>query len=249
VKDRAWAKILGCRVDAVNCFEAINRIIELMHADEPSYVVTLGTEMIVRAQKDERFRAIINNSALSLCDTIGVLYAARLHDTYIHRPVTGVDLIEPLCAALAAEGLITYFLGAQGDTAKIAAASMRAAYPNLQIAGCRHGYFSPDADAHVAAEIAQSGAHMLFVGMGSPRQEYFIAEHLRETGCRVAIGVGGSFDVLAGNVRRAPQSMRRLGLEWLYRLACEPRRWQRQLALPRFVWLALHEAVTEVHRA
>jgi N-acetylglucosaminyldiphosphoundecaprenol N-acetyl-beta-D-mannosaminyltransferase len=86
------------------------------------------------------------------------------------------------------------------------------------------------------------------VGMGSPRQDYFIAEHLRGTGCRVAMGVGGSFDVLAGNVRRAPEGMRRLGLEWFYRLICEPKRWRRQLALPHFIWLALHEALTEVRR-
>jgi N-acetylglucosaminyldiphosphoundecaprenol N-acetyl-beta-D-mannosaminyltransferase len=188
VEDVAQVSILGCRVDAANRVTAVARIVDLIHAGKPSYVVTLGTEMVVRAQKDERFRAIINNSALSLCDTVGVLYAVRLHDVFIKQPVTGVDLIQPLCAALAAEKVSAYFLGAKGDTAKKAATSMQMLSPGLQIAGFRDGYFSPDADAHVAAEIAQSGAHVLFVAMGSPRQEYFIAEHLRKTGCRVAIG-------------------------------------------------------------
>lgn len=204
--------------------------------------------MIVHAQKDRTFRSIVNNAALSLCDTVGVLYAARLHDAYIQEPVTGVDIIAPLCEVLVREELSVYFLGAKGDTAARAAAAMQKQYPQLRVAGARDGYFSPAEDAAVAAHVAQSGAHMLLVGMGFPRQEYFIAQRLRETGCRLAMGVGGSFDVLAGNVQRAPASLRRLHLEWLYRLICEPHRWRRQLALPRFFCLALYEAIMEVRK-
>jgi N-acetylglucosaminyldiphosphoundecaprenol N-acetyl-beta-D-mannosaminyltransferase len=236
------ALILGCRVDAIGCAEAVSRIVELAaSADACAHVVTLGTEMVVWAQHDEHFRDIVNAAALSLCDTIGVLLAARLHGVRIPERVTGVELIDPLCAALAREGRSVFLLGAKGETAQRAAAVLSSRFPELSIVGCHDGYFSGERDSIVAREIAASQADVLFVAMGSPRQEYWIANHLRATGCRVGIGVGGSFDVLAGNVERAPAIWRRLNLEWLYRLIREPRRWRRQLALPQFVWLALRE--------
>jgi N-acetylglucosaminyldiphosphoundecaprenol N-acetyl-beta-D-mannosaminyltransferase len=112
------------------------------------------------------------------------------------------------------------------------------------VAGARDGYFSAAEEPAVAAAILRSGARVVLAGLGSPRQEFWIAERLKETGASVGIGVGGSFDVLAGNVQRAPLLWRRLNLEWLYRLVSEPARWRRQLALPKFVWLALCERVS-----
>jgi N-acetylglucosaminyldiphosphoundecaprenol N-acetyl-beta-D-mannosaminyltransferase len=237
------ARILGCRVDALDAAQALERIVELAHGAQPSLVVTLGTEMIVCAQGDERFRGAVEGSALSLCDTVGVMYAARLQGVRIPGRVAGVDLIDPLCARFASGGLPIYFLGGRGDTSERAARALQARYPGLRVAGARDGYFGPGEDAAVAAAIAASGARVLFAGLGSPRQELWIAEHLKETGCSVGIGVGGSFDVLAGNVERAPALWRSLNLEWLYRLFKEPSRWRRQLALPRFVWLAVCERV------
>jgi N-acetylglucosaminyldiphosphoundecaprenol N-acetyl-beta-D-mannosaminyltransferase len=236
--------ILGCRIDAVGNDEAVRDILALARAGGHAMVVTLGTEMAVRAHADSRFRDVVNASALSLCDTIGVMYAARLHGARIRERVTGVDLIDPLCAAFAREGLSLYLLGAKGDTAERVARELQARHPGLIVAGARDGYFGPSSDSAVAAAIAASGANVVLVGLGSPRQELWIGEHLRETGCSVGIGVGGSFDVLAGNVERAPALWRRLNLEWFYRLVREPQRWRRQLALPRFVWLALAELAT-----
>ena len=235
----AW--ILGCRVDSVRNEEAVRRIAALAREPKASLVVTLGTEMIVRAQRDARFRDAINASALSLCDTVGVLFAARLGGTRIAERVAGIDLLEPLCAAFARDGISVYLLGARGDTAARAGAALAARHPGLRIAGARDGFFFQNEGAPVAAAIAASGAQVCFVGLGSPRQELWIAEHLKETGCAVGIGVGGSLDVLAGNVERAPERWRRLNAEWLYRLLREPQRWRRQLALPYFVWLALRE--------
>jgi N-acetylglucosaminyldiphosphoundecaprenol N-acetyl-beta-D-mannosaminyltransferase len=106
----------------------------------------------------------------------------------------------------------------------------------LIVAGTRDGYFAPANDDRVAGEIARSGARVLFLGLGSPRQEIWIADQLARTGCAVGIGVGGSFDVFAGNVERAPEIWQRLNVEWLYRLLREPARWRRQLALPKFVF-------------
>jgi N-acetylglucosaminyldiphosphoundecaprenol N-acetyl-beta-D-mannosaminyltransferase len=171
--------------------------------------------------------------------------AARLQGVRLPGRVAGVDLIEPLCARFAREGLPVYFLGGRGDTALRAAAAVRARHPQLRVAGARDGYFPPSEDSSVAAAVAACGARVLFAGLGSPRQELWIADHLKETGCSVGIGVGGSLDVLAGNVERAPFAWRKLNLEWLYRLLKEPSRWRRQLALPKFVWLALCERVAE----
>jgi len=233
--------VLGCRVDAAGVDEAVRRIVELARGSEPASVVTLGTEMVVRARRDARFRAVLNASALSLCDTVGVMYVARAQGLRLPGRVTGIDLLDPLCAALAREGLGIYLLGAKGDTAARAGAALAGRHPGLRICGARDGYFGPADDASVAAAIGASGAAVLLVGLGSPRQELWIADHLVQAGAKVGIGVGGSFDVLAGNVERAPEVWRRLNVEWLYRLVREPWRWRRQLALPAFVWFAICE--------
>lgn len=234
--------VLGCRVDAIDGGEAVRRIVDLAHHDgEGALVVTLGTEMVVHAQRDARFRETVNASALALCDTVGIMLAARLQGARIAERVAGVDLLDPLCAAFAREAIPVYFLGAKGETARRAADTLCARHTGLRVAGARDGYFAAAEDDAVAAQVAASGARVLFAGLGSPRQEFWIREHLAQTGCTVGIGVGGSFDVIAGNVVRAPALWRRLNVEWLYRLVQEPHRWRRQLALPYFVWLVLGE--------
>jgi N-acetylglucosaminyldiphosphoundecaprenol N-acetyl-beta-D-mannosaminyltransferase len=233
--------VLGCRVDALGLDDAVSRIVELAARPEPSLVVTLGTEMVVRAQTDARFRELVNTSALSLCDTIGVLFAARLQGAKVRERVAGIDAIDPLCAAFARDGVPVYLLGAKGDTAERAADVLRARHPGLNVVGARDGFFSGDEDFAVADAIKACGAKVIFAGLGSPRQEFWLASHLQRTGASVGLGIGGSFDVLAGNVERAPELWRRANLEWLYRLVREPARWRRQLALPYFVLLALRE--------
>ena len=233
--------VLGCRVDPIGSAEAVQCIVALARDSQPHLVVTLGTEMAVYAQHDERFRDVVNAASLSLCDTVGVRWAARRRGIAVPERVAGVELIGPLCDALAREGLSVFLLGGRGDTAARAGEILRSEYPGLEIAGARDGYFTDQESDAVAAQIAASGARVLLAGLGSPRQELWLAQHLSATNCRVGIGIGGSFDVIAGNVKRAPEAWRRLGLEWLYRLTSEPSRWRRQLALPRFVMLALRE--------
>jgi N-acetylglucosaminyldiphosphoundecaprenol N-acetyl-beta-D-mannosaminyltransferase len=234
-------EILGCRLDPIGSKEAATRILALARQARGAQVITLGTEMVVYAQHDPAFRAILNASALSLCDTVGLLAVARRRRAPLRERVTGVELIDRLCAGAVAQGVPIYLLGGAEGVAPAAAANLKARFPGLTVAGTRSGYFRQDEAAAVARAIADSGAKLLFVGMGSPRQEYWLAQHLRETGCGAGIGVGGSLDVIAGCVARAPRYVQRLGLEWLYRLMKEPWRWRRQLALPRFVWLVLLE--------
>jgi N-acetylglucosaminyldiphosphoundecaprenol N-acetyl-beta-D-mannosaminyltransferase len=230
-------EILGCRLDPIDAGEATARILALAREGHAAHVVTLGTEMVVYAQHDARFRAIVNQSTLSLCDTVGLLAIARLRGARLRERVAGVELIERLCAGAASQGLPVYFLGGANGVAADAAAILEVRFPGLQVAGTQSGFFGDAQTPAIVSAIAASGAKLLFIGMGSPRQEYWIADHLRETACGAAIGVGGSFDVISGRLERAPARVRRLGLEWLYRLVREPRRWRRQLALPRFVWL------------
>ena len=229
--------VLGCRLDPLDSDAAVERVLAFAREGNGAHVVTLGTEMVVYAQRDARFREVVNNAALSLCDTVGLLAVARHRGARLRERVAGVELIERLAAGAAAQELPIYLLGGAEGVAADAAAALQARHPGLRVAGVRNGYFQDQESPQVTAAVAASGARMLFAGMGFPRQEYWLSSHLRETGCGVGIGVGGSFDVIAGRIERAPQLVRRLGLEWLYRLVREPRRWRRQLALPRFVWL------------
>ncbi len=230
-------QILGCRLDPIEADDAAARILAFARENRTSQVVTLGTEMVVYAQRHPRFRAIVNDCALSLCDTIGLLAVARRRGALLRERVTGVELIERLCAGAAVQGLPVYFLGGAEGVAGDAAAALKLRFPALIVAGICSGYFRDEQGLPIVRAIAASGAKLLFAGMGSPRQEYWLAEHLHATGCGAGIGVGGSFDVISGRIERAPELIRKLGLEWLYRLVREPRRWRRQLALPRFVWL------------
>lgn len=233
--------ILGCKLDPIDATQAADRILRLAREGGASQIVTLGTEMVVHAQRDALFRGIVNASELSLCDTVGLLTVARRRGAPLRERVTGVELVERLCAGAAAQGSPVYLLGGAHGIAAAAAAALRSRFPGLVVAGTRDGYFDEGEAPALVRAIAASGARLLFVGMGSPRQEYWLAEHLRDTGCGAGIGVGGAFDVIGGRIERAPTVVRRLGLEWLYRLIKEPRRWRRQLALPRFVWLVALE--------
>lgn len=233
--------ILGCRLDPIDADAATDAIFGFVRERAGAQVVTLGTEMVVYAQRDRRFREVVNACALSLCDTVGLLTVARKRGATLTQRVTGVELIEHLCARAAVEGVAIYLFGAAEGVASDAAAALQARYPGLRIAGTRSGFFAPAESPAIAETIRASGAGLLFVGLGSPRQEFWLADHLRASGAGAGIGVGGSFDVIAGRVERAPEAWRRLNLEWLYRLVKEPKRWRRQLALPQFVWLIARE--------
>jgi N-acetylglucosaminyldiphosphoundecaprenol N-acetyl-beta-D-mannosaminyltransferase len=239
--------ILGCRVDAVGRDEAVARIAELANAPTgaPALVVTLGVEMVMAAQRDPSFRAIVNDAALVTCDTVGLLLASRLRGGPLRERVTGVALVTALAQRSAAAGDVRLFLlGGAGGTARRAADALQRIAPGVRVVGVRDGYFSPDESEAVAAEIRSSGANVLLAGLGSPKQEQWLARYLPQTACRVGIGIGGSLDVYAGNVKRAPAVVQRAGLEWAYRLAKEPRRWRRQLALPQFAVAAVVETLT-----
>jgi len=235
--------ILRCRVDVVDADGAADRVIEAARARSGLQVVTLGTEMVVYAQNDRRYRDVVNACGLSVCDTVGLLKVLQARGATLNDRVTGVELIDHICARAVREGLSIFLLGGAEGVATTAAQTLAARFPGLRIAGTRNGYFTDDESRAVAASIRETGAHVLFAGLGFPRQEFWLNEHLHTTGCGAGLGVGGSFDVLSGRVERAPERWRRLNLEWLYRLVREPKRWRRQLALPQFVLLVAADGV------
>lgn len=236
--------VLGCRVDAVGLHEAVTAVAALAQNHAPALVVTLGVEMVMTAQRDAEFRRAINDAALVTCDSIGLLLASRARRGPLRARATGVELVDALAARSAEVGdVCLYLLGGGGDTARRAAAALRAVHPGARIAGARDGYFAPEESEAVAAAIRASGANVLLAGLGFPKQELWMARYLGATGCGAGIGVGGSLDVYAGNVRRAPAFFQRTGTEWAYRLAKEPHRWRRQLALPRFALAVLAEVL------
>jgi N-acetylglucosaminyldiphosphoundecaprenol N-acetyl-beta-D-mannosaminyltransferase len=237
--------VLGCRVDAIGRDAAVACVAALANSDAPGLVVTLGVEMVMAAQRDAAFRDTINHAALVTCDSIGLLLASKLRGGPLTERVTGVELVDALAARSASAGDVRmYLLGGGGDTAQRAGEALQRTHPGAVVSGARDGYFHPDESDAVAAAIRASGANVLLAGMGFPKQEFWLARYLAATGCGAGIGIGGSLDVYAGNVVRAPAFFRRTGLEWAHRLGKEPHRWRRQLALPRFALAALGEALS-----
>jgi N-acetylglucosaminyldiphosphoundecaprenol N-acetyl-beta-D-mannosaminyltransferase len=238
-------RILGSRVDPVDMDEAQHRVSQLLAEHRFAHVVTFGSEMAMLARRDPAYREVVNSADLVVPDTIGVVYAARMLGMPVREQVAGVELVERLCAACAADGVKLFLLGGAPGVAEEAGAALRAKYPALQIVGTQHGYFNDEQEPEILERIRSSGARLVLVALGFPRQEIWSRRHAAVLGPVVCMGVGGSLDIISGRVRRAPHVMRALGLEWLYRLASEPKRLRRQLALPQFAVLVAGQALRQ----
>ena len=210
----------------------------------PAHVVTANAEIIYRAWRDQQLAHLIQQADLITADGFGVIWAGKKLNTPFPERVTGVDLTQRLLAQAEKKGWKVFFLGAKPEVVEKAVLRVLSQYPKLQISGYRHGYFSKQEIDQVVANIHMVKPQLLFVALGAPRQDYFIRENLTSMAVPVTIGVGGTFDVLAGTVSRAPYWMQKWGLEWLYRLWKEPRRFGRMLALPRFVWAVWRQSRT-----
>jgi N-acetylglucosaminyldiphosphoundecaprenol N-acetyl-beta-D-mannosaminyltransferase len=230
-KPRLW----GIHIDNVSMNYALSRTRGMIISREGvklvSTVNALGMDTAVR---DPEYHRILRYSTLVLSDGVGLLWGLRFLGMPIQERVTGIDFAEQLCRMASAEGWPVYFLGAQGETARRCAQALAARYSGLVVAGARNGYFSMD-DPTVAQDVRRSGARILFVAMGIPRQEKWVARWTAELGDVLAVGVGGAFDVLSGHLKRAPRLMQKVGLEWLYRLCQEPFRWKKDVRLLAFV--------------
>ncbi|MDR7483068.1 MAG: WecB/TagA/CpsF family glycosyltransferase [Armatimonadota bacterium] len=233
--------LLGTGVDAVTLAGALAWIDAAIARRRPVYVVTLNGAMLVQAAGDAALRTLVNGAGLVTADGVGVLLAARILGVRLAQRVAGIDLMLALCERAAETGWRIFLLGAAPGVAATAAEALRARFPGLQIAGVWHGFFTPADELAVLEAIRRASPDVLVVGMGAPRQEEWIGRWHGALGVPVSIGVGGSLDVIAGRLPRAPRWMQRLGLEWLYRAVREPRRWQVVRTIPRLFWLAVRE--------
>jgi len=233
--------VLGFSLHLLTVAEAFARLRGRLTAPpgKTTVVASFNPELVVRAQHDARAAEALLATDLRLPDGVGAVWAARRQGARGAERVAGIELAEALLAEAARVGASVYLLGAAPGVAAEAAQVLKARMPGLVVAGTNHGYFTPAEEAGVVASVRASGAGLLLVALGAPRQEVFLTRHRAELQVPLALGVGGSFDVWAGRVRRAPAAVRRLGVEWLYRLLTDPRRLRRQLALPRFAWRVL----------
>jgi N-acetylglucosaminyldiphosphoundecaprenol N-acetyl-beta-D-mannosaminyltransferase len=238
------AALLGYDVCTAGSETIVGWLLERLAARGATHIVTLNPEIVVRSRQSPELQRVIVSADLVLPDGIGIVWALRLLAGVSARRYSGIDLTSDLLGVLAKRGGRAYLLGGVEGVAKAAAVKLTAQYPGLTISGCQHGFFGPEEGAQIASQIASSKSDLLLVGMGCPRQEGFIAMHGASMSCPLMVGVGGSLDVFAGRVRRAPAGFQRAGLEWLWRAVSDPTRWRRNIALLSFVSLVLREKFT-----
>jgi len=217
-------------------------------AGPPLRVLTLNPEMVMRARRDRALAGCFAGRVLVIPDGIGIVLAGRRRGWPEFSRLPGIDLLERLAAEAAKLSWPIFLYGGAPGVAEQAAAVLTERHPGLAVGGTAHGFLTADEQAHLVARIALSGTKLVLVGLGVPRQELWLLENLAATGARIGMGAGGSFDVIAGRTRRAPLLLRRMGLEWAYRVWCEPRRWRRLLVLPGFFWRAIWPVPVERRR-
>ena len=230
--------ILGVAFDALTLGEAEERADALLCSGAGGYIVTANPEIVLRCREDAAYAAAVNGAKLVLADGVGDLCAARILGTPLPGRVAGADLVPRLLARLAERGGSVFLYGARPGVAERAGESLQSACPGLRIAGTENGYISDETALLEALE--REKPDLLLLGLGAPRQELWMARNRQKINA-VMIGVGGLLDVFAGDIPRAPEAWQRLGLEWLYRLLREPRRFKRVIRLPKILLLALHE--------
>lgn len=232
-------EIFGIPVNALTYQDAVDWVAESVAAGKRSWILAINPEKIMKALSDEKLRQLLLQADLFIPDGIGVLWAGKVLGKPFPQRVTGVDIVVLLVKEAATRGWRIFLLGAPPGVSQEVADGWQLKYPGLQVAGHFHGYYQAEEEGQVVLKIRAAAPDLLFVAMGSPRQEQFIVKNRDELGVPVCMGVGGSFDVLSGRKKRAPVWMQKTGLEWSYRLLLEPRRILRMSALPKFVVLVL----------
>lgn len=250
--------ILGIRVDCVDFAATLQQIKQWIDGDNIDQekdglaatafcrqICTVNPEFVMDALHNPDFAEILAKADLCVPDGVGILWAARNQGVDLQERVTGSDGIYRICEAAAAHRWSVYFLGAAPGVSEQTAKILQTRYPALSVSGWYSGNPRNEEWTSIRNSLQTSRPDILFVAYGHPRQDFWIAQHRHELPAKVAIGVGGAFDFVAGVQQRAPLSWQRLGLEWAYRLLHDPKRWRRMLKLPRFASLVLFEGAKQ----
>jgi len=241
-------RVAHAAIHPVDMAGAIDRIDAFIREGSPHYNISINAAKVVACEDDAELRVAVADAHLVTADGQAVVWAARLLGEHLPSRVAGADLMEHLIAHAAERGYSVYFLGARPNVIAGCVKRARFEHPTLRIAGARDGYFTDEDD--VINELRAARPEIVFLGFGTPAKEYFMHRRYRDVGAPFVMGVGGSFDVYAGLVRRAPRFLQRAGLEWAFRLAQEPRRmWRRYLiGNSRFITIVLRELALKVIR-
>jgi N-acetylglucosaminyldiphosphoundecaprenol N-acetyl-beta-D-mannosaminyltransferase len=231
--------LFGIAVDALTMTQAVSRCIDAIEHGTYLSVGMVNAAKVVAMHRNARLREAVGGCGMVLADGQSVVWASRMLGSPLPERVAGIDLFLELLEHSARRAYRVYFLGARPDVLARMLTEVGRRYPGLAVAGARHGYFRPEEEPDIAAEIRRSDPDLLFVGMSPPRKELFVSQWGENTACRVVHGVGGSFDVLAGLTRRAPAWYQEHGLEWLYRAWQEPARLGRRYATTNTWFMAL----------
>ncbi|MFD4554659.1 WecB/TagA/CpsF family glycosyltransferase [Streptomyces sp. NPDC058469] len=216
--------LFGVELDPLTMDETVQRCLEAVRDGRQLEIGVVNAAKLVNMRRDQRLADAVAGCDLVLADGQAVVWAGRILRAPLPERVAGIDLFLRLLTEAESTGIPVYFLGARQEVLEQMLRRVADRFPGLKVAGSRNGYFDDSQQESIADAIALSGAHMLFLGMTSPKKEIFTAAHGARTGARVVHGVGGSFDILAGVTKRAPKSWQRWGVEWLYRALQEPRR-------------------------
>ncbi len=227
--------ILGVKIVPLTMEQTVKKIIGFLNEQKNHLIFTPNPEVIMAADKDKAFRNILNEADLVIPDGIGVILASKILKKEIPERVAGCDLIQQIFSRIKNTEKTVYFFGAAPGIAERAAKNMQNTHENLKVIGTRHGFFNKEEEPKIVEKINALAPDILLVGLGVPKQEKWLCRYRNKLNVKVCIGVGGSFDVLSGNIKRAPNSFQKLGLEWLYRLIQQPKRWVRMLQLPLFM--------------
>jgi N-acetylglucosaminyldiphosphoundecaprenol N-acetyl-beta-D-mannosaminyltransferase len=247
VAPRERTDLLGCPFDRMTMQSAVAQCLEwCLGPRSPHTVITANAAILCSMRRDAEMQDACRRADLVVADGMSVVWASRLAGGSLPERVAGVDLMSRLLAAASGSRLSVYFLGAKPEVVDELVRRCGRDFPGLTVAGSRDGYFGPAEEDAVIASIRQSAPHMLFVGMPSPFKDKWCERHRQALNVPVIVGVGGSFDVLAGYVQRAPRALQSMGLEWSWRVAMEPRRmWKRYLVTnSEFLWLAAGEILS-----
>lgn len=232
-------EILGCYIDNLTMEETLGRVEQLIESRVPHQHVVVNVDKIVKAHRDPQLRQVINECDLINCDGMPVVWASRILGKPLKERVTGIDLFDALMRRAAEKSWRVFLLGAKQEVVVAVKRHYEEMCPKLCVAGIRNGYWIEQEEAAVVQEIKNSRADLLFVAISSPKKEQFLKRYQSEMQVPFAMGVGGTFDVIAGLVKRAPIWMQRSGLEWLFRFLQEPRRMFRRYFIDDMAFFGL----------